>query len=231
MKENNIKSVQKVWGIPKSNISTLDVITDRFEIKHGMFASIPLICRCKRCPYAETCPIPENQRITGQRCYVEIGAILSRFDVWCAHFKIDNSGDKIKDEDAVDVALIRDLIDIEIQIMRAENKLAINGDFIGDTLEEVDKTGTPWYNKTVTPEAEYKLTLLEKRQKILNQLNATRKDKANQLKMSQSTQASNIFNDIQETLKKKNIDLDDLDLDTDDQQDIQNINVEGDINE
>ena len=221
MNESNKKSIQKVWGISKADMPVIDVITDKFQIKHGMFASIPLICRGKRCPYSETCPIPESQRTENERCYVEIGAILSRFDSWCKHFNIECEGEKVKDEDLVDVTLIRDLIDIEIQIIRAENKLAINGDFIGDMLQEVDKQGTPWYVKTVTPEAEYKMTLLEKRQKVLNQLNATRKDKAASMKNASETNASNVvFNKIKDIVKSKNVNLDDLDFDE-----------EGDVNE
>lgn len=216
MNNSNKKSIQKVWDISDSDMPVIEVLSDKFQIKHGMFASIPLICRGKKCPYSETCSIPDTQRKINERCYVEISAILSRFDSWCNHFNIECSGEKVKDEDLVDVMLIRDLIDVEIQIIRAENKLAINGDFIGDTLAEVDKQGNPWYEKTVTPEAEYKLSLLEKRQKILNQLNATRKDKVASMKnISESNSANKIFNEIKEEIAKKNINLDDLDLDGD----------------
>lgn len=210
MDENNLKSVRSVWGINNADAMLIEAEAEKFELKHGMFASVPLICRGKKCPYSETCRIPESVRVVNDRCHIEIGAILSRFDSWCRHFDIDTSGSKIDDKDLVDVMLIRDLIDIEIQIIRAENKLAITGDFIGKELAEVDKQGNPWYNQTVTPEAEYKLTLLDKRQKILNQLNATRKDKANSNKNSSEGAVNAAFEKVKEALKNKKIDLDNL---------------------
>ena len=211
MSDNNMESVKEVWGISDVNSIIVKMEADRFKLKHGMFASVPLICRGKKCPYSATCHIPEDQRSVNERCYIEIGAILSRFDSWCSHFDIDASGTTINDSDLVDVMLIRDLIDIEIQIIRAENKLAINGDFIGKELAEVDKQGNPWFNDTVTPEAQYKLTLLDKRQKILNQLNATRKDKAAAAKNGGQENTTNaVFDKVKEALKEKKIDLDNL---------------------
>lgn len=203
-----IKAAQDIWGLSAAEIKQAKQSSDKYRMRHGMFASVPLICKDSKCPYSKVCSIPVGQRTLGSRCPVEIGAILTRFDHWCRHFGIDIESDIIKDEDLVDATLIRDLVDNEIQTMRAENKLAISGDFIGETLSTVDNKGNPWYVDTVTPEAEFKMTLQEKRYKIFNQLNSTRKDKAKELanQLTPSEKTLSIFNTIKEQTKDLNLD-------------------------
>lgn len=206
IKEKDALNAQKIWGLNSTSIIQANKASKKYKLKHGMFASVPLICKDKLCPYTSTCPIQDGQRIANTRCPVEIGAIMSRFDSWCKHFGIDTDSEYIKDEDLVDATLIRDLVDNEIQTLRAENKLAISGDFMGETLNTVDNKGNPWYEQAVTPEAEFKLTLQEKRYKILQLLNATRKDKSKEIdsKHDPSAQAMDVFNKINEKMKKIN---------------------------
>lgn len=205
-----MESAQEIWGLSSTELVQAKQSSTKYRMKHGMFASVPLICKDSKCPYSPVCSIPSGQRTVGGRCPVEIGAILSRFESWCRHFLIDIEDEFIKDEDLVDASLIRDLVDNEIQTMRAENKLAISGDFIGETINTVDNKGNPWYENVVTPEAEFKLTLQDKRQKILNLLNATRKDKSRELnnQLNPSEKTLSIFNDIKDKLK--DIDLDNI---------------------
>lgn len=205
-----IKAAQDVWGLGGTEIIQAKQSSQKYRMKHGMFASVPLICKDSKCPYAKVCAIPNGQRTLGSRCPVEIGAILSRFEHWCVHFGINIENEFIKDEDLVDATLIRDLVDNEIQTIRAENKLAISGDFIGETLNTVDNKGNPWYENTITPEAEFKLTLQDRRYKIFNQLNSTRKDKAKELnnQLNPSEKTLDIFRTLQQKAKDANLDLD-----------------------
>jgi hypothetical protein len=74
------------------------------------------------------------------------------------------------------------------------------------TINTVDNKGKAWYEETVTPEAGYKNTLLDKRFKILNLLNSTRKDKAAMLKANDnpSVKAVSIFKKINDIVSGKN---------------------------
>jgi hypothetical protein len=209
----NFVSAKEVWGLEDVDMIKANLASKRFKMKHGMFSSIPLLCRGKSCPYDKVCSIPQDQRVIKGRCPVEIGAIIARFDSWCKHFGIDTDSEMINDEDLVDATLIRDLVDNEIQTLRAENKLAINGDFIGQTIASVDNKGVEHYEDTVTPEAEFKMTLQEKRYKILQLLNSTRKDKARELnkELNPSSKAMSIFNMIGE--KMIGVDLDNIEDD------------------
>ena len=145
---------------------------------------------------------------------MEIAAITARFDSWCNHFGIEIINGEIKDEDLADVSLIKDLVDNEVQTIRAENRIAMNGDFIGQTIAEIDNKCKVYREDTIIPEAEYKMSLQEKRYKILQLLNATRKDKVKELqsKDNVSKQVIDIFNKINKNLNKDLDDLDDSDF-------------------
>lgn len=168
--------MQSLWNITPSAMQDVAKSARTFRMSHGMFAGVPILCKDTNCPYANVCTVDSSNRLIGQRCPMEAGAIMGRFDMWCRHFGIDMSNPT--DEDTVDIATIRDLVDIEVQVLRADNRIAINADFMGKTINTVDNKGKPWYEETVTPMAEYKLTLMDKKYKLLQLLNSTRKDKA-----------------------------------------------------
>jgi hypothetical protein len=203
------RSEQEVWNLPDHVMLQAEMATKKFEVKHGMFAAIPLICKGDSCPYRAVCTISKAVIPTGHRCPIEIGAIMTRFDHWCKHFRIEASNDVIKDEDLVDATLIRDLVDIEIQVLRAENRIALSADFIASTLTTVDNKGRAYYKDEVSPEAQFKLQLLDKRYKIMNLLNSTRKDKSKEIKLelTPSQQAVSMFSKISEKLKNAEIEV------------------------
>lgn len=195
-----------MWGIDPAVIKEIANMNRVYASKHGMFASVPIICRGVDCAYKDTCMVSQSQRTVGQRCPMEIAAILSRYEQWCTHFEIDTSNDIIDSKDLVDATLIKDLVNIEVQILRAENKIALNGDFMADTLLDIDKKCQPYFGKIVAPEVEFLMTLQDKKIKILNQLNATRKDKAaDKRNESASDTAIKIFQQVKELEKAQQI--------------------------
>lgn len=200
--------IQSVFGLSNVAIQEAHKSSKLYKTTHGMFASVPLICQVDDCPYKDTCIVDPAARILNQRCPMEVGAIIARYEYWCEHFSIDMNNIKADGTDRVDASLIRDLVENEIQTIRAENKIALNADFIGKTISQVDNKGIEHYEDTVTPEAQYKMTLQDKRYKILNLLNSTRKDKSSEQKLESkvSIKTANIINTINEKLKK--IDLD-----------------------
>lgn len=209
----------QVWDLDAQKTQQVSNVSKMYHSKHGMFASIPIICRGDDCHYKDTCAIDQCNRIVGSRCPMEIAAIITRFNQWCEHFNIDNSEEYIAPKDLVDATLIKDLVNIEVQILRAENKIALSGDFMAQTLIEIDKKGTPYYGTVITPEAEFLNTLQDKKIKILNQLNATRKDKANdKRKETASDEAVKIFQQVQNLqkdgkLSNQNQDIMDVEFD------------------
>ena len=194
-----------VWGLNQQKTNTVSNISKLYFTKHGMFASIPIICKDQDCAYKDVCMVDPSQRVFGSRCPMEIAALITRFNQWCQHFDINTDGEAIESKDLVDATLIKDLVNIEIQILRAENKIALSGDFMGETLLDIDKKCNPYYGNVITPESEFLMTLQDKKMKILNQLNATRKDKAaDKRRVNASDEAVRIFQQMQELQKEQN---------------------------
>ena len=191
-----------MWGISGAVVKEIANMNKVYASKHGMFASVPIICRKDDCAYKDVCMVDDSQRILGNRCPMEIAAILARYEQWCMHFELDMNQDVINPEDLVDATLIKDLVNIEVQMLRAENKIALSGDIMSDTLLDIDKKCQPYYGKIVAPEVEFLMSLQDKKIKILNQLNATRKDKAaDKRKESGSDAAIKIFQQVKELEK------------------------------
>lgn len=206
-----------MWGVSAAVIQEMANINKIYASKHGMFSGVPIVCKGPDCVYKDVCMISPAQRIVGKRCPMEIATILSRYEQWCAHFGIDTISDTIDPKDLVDATLIKDLINIEIQMLRAENKVALNGDFMADTLLDIDKKCQPYFGKVVSPEVEFIMTLQDKKIKILNQLNSTRKDKAaDKRNQNASEEAIKIFQQLKEIQNAKDItDVSDLEFDDD----------------
>lgn len=195
-----------MWGIDPMVIKEISNMNRVYASKHGMFASVPIICKGPDCAYKDICMVSQAQRIVGHRCPMEIAAILSRYEQWCAHFEINTVQDVIDSKDLVDATLIKDLVNIEVQMLRVENKIALNGDFMADTLLDIDKKCQPYFGKIVSAETEFLMTLQDRKIKILNQLNATRKDKAaDKRKESASDTAIKIFQQVKELEKAQQI--------------------------
>lgn len=201
MKQSDSKNIMKMWKIPDSHKKYLEETSQMYKEKHGMFSSIPLICRGRKCPFFQTCTVDPFARIENSRCLMEVSAILSRFENYCSHFGISLEGDYIESKDLVDVSMIRDVIDAEIQIIRADNKIAISGDFMAEHISQIDKKCKAYYEEIIHPAAEYKNRLIESRHKMLNKLNATRKDKSDLLKNANNY--SNKAQTIVEVVKQK----------------------------
>ena len=206
-----------MWGLTSTKTKQVSNISKVYYTKHGMFASIPILCRGVDCAYKDVCMVDPSERTVGSRCPMEIAALITRFNQWCQHFGINIDGETIESKDLVDATLIKDLVNIEIQILRAENKIALSGDFMGETIIEVDKKCNAYYGTVITPESEFLMTLQDKKMKILNQLNATRKDKAaDKRKESASDEAVRIFQQMQELQREQNkakFDIMDVDFD------------------
>ena len=199
--------IKKLWNIPDKSVKYVEEERQVFRLKHGMLASIPLVCKLS-CPFKATCRIPADDRDTGGRCLVEIAAILQRFEDLCKHFDIDTKNDEIESENVVDISLVKDIVDIEVQILRAENLIASSGNFMAEHIAQVDKFGTAYYEDIIHPALEYKIKLLDSRNKVYTKLNATRKDKLaiDGAKGGYTEKALELIAKVKEKVKDLNLD-------------------------
>ena len=164
------KEIENIWRLPQSHIDKVKSTYATMNSKHGLFANVPIICKGESCPYIGTCTVNILDLPIGYRCPIEIGAIVARFEQLCLEFGVT-------EKDAVDLGQIKQLVDIEVMIMRCDSKMAISADFIEEVLKDVTKTGTPIYEKVVTQANQFKMTLLDKHSRLLKDLAATRSSK------------------------------------------------------
>lgn len=201
------------WKLSEAGVAAIKHGVAMSKTKHGMYASIPMLCRGQECAYADVCPmLQQGFDPTGERCPLEISLILTRFEDYKEEFGV-------QEEDFVDMSLIKDLIDYDIQLMRAENKMAIDGDFTEENVVGIDdSTGDPIVQKKISNAADYKDRIIVKRHKVLELMNSTRKDKAGSkltIQMDPSTYASDLMKSIQNGagsfVQGQVIDLEELD--------------------
>jgi len=162
----------KSWKVSEKGLEAIKVAVAMTQTKHGLYASIPMLCKAEECPYAKVCPLVDMEMAPrGERCPLEIAMILNKFEEYSKHFGVT-------EEDTVDLGLIRDLIDYDIQLFRADNKIAIEGDFVEDVVVTVTESGEVITNPQLSKATEYKEKIQAKRYKVLELMNSTRKDKA-----------------------------------------------------
>ena len=181
------------WNMSKKTKDAVSVSRGIRSMDHGMLSGVPIICRTYQCPYQETCWIPESDRQFGERCPIEIGTILERTEHY--HTSL-NISDNIMDE--IDRGLVREIVDIEIMMLRCDNLLATSGKLIDEVIATVDDDGNPYYKPEISKAFEIKERLRKERHRILNLLNSTRKDKKQQ---AEFTDPSSMVSNLMEKLR------------------------------
>lgn len=163
------------WKISEKGMRAVNMAAAMANTKHGLYASIPLLCKAEACPYADVCPLVSiDMAPQGERCPLEIARILKKYQDYTTDLDIDPVNGNI-----IDLTLVKDLIDLDIQIIRADNKMAIDGDFIQEVVIGISEaTGEAITSPAIHKAVEYKDRLLKKRHDVLQLLNSTRKDKA-----------------------------------------------------
>lgn len=162
--------IQAMWKMPTTQIASIKKMASIVSSKHGMLSGVPIICRGDDCAYQETCMIEYADRVVGSRCPQEIGALLSRFSNLCNELGVTV-------DDYVDLGQVKEVVDIEIMIMRCDNKMAIDANFIERSVKDIARNGKVLYENKISQAVELKLSLLERHSKLLKDLNASRNSK------------------------------------------------------
>lgn len=187
------------WGHAATSMDEVSRHRQSFNLKHGMFANVPMVCKGTECPLHELCDIPIRKRPVFKRCPIEIAAIIDRYDKYCEELRIGP-------ENYFDQSQVKDLVDIEIKLMRANGHLAISGDFIQDVVFALDSKGNPFSRPELHKATEYEERLLSRKSRILADLNTTRKAKNQETQVNeQSSFASDLMRRAMSAQKKTSI--------------------------
>lgn len=179
----------KVSNQTKKNVATSRSV---FNMEHGILSGVPIICRTYQCPYRETCWIDEADLKYGERCPIEIAAIMDRYEKYKEELII-------RDKDDIDKGLLKELVDIEVMLLRCDNLLATKGSLIDEIVSTVGEDGTAYYKPEIAKEAELKDRLRKERHRILQLLNSTRKDRKQEAEFTDpSSMVSNLIQKLKQ---------------------------------
>lgn len=193
--------IAEVWGIDESSINGVARANYMHRLKHGLMAQVPIVCRNSNCPYVSTCYIDPKERPKNGRCPIEISMILTLFDKYCGFLDVG-------EDDIVDLSLVRELVDLDVQLMRADHYMAANPDFVEDVVYFVNEDGMPITKPEIARVVEYKERLRRERHRILQLLNSTRKDReSSQVKRDPSSLAAEVISKARELGLYKTIEV------------------------
>lgn len=199
------------WGQSATNMDEVRKHRQSFNLKHGMFANVPMVCKGADCPLHAMCTVPLNNRPVGGRCPIEIAAIIDRYDKYYEELGLGP-------EDYFDQSQVKDLVDVEVKLLRANGHLATSASFIEQVVTAVDENGNAHYRPELNKATEYEEKLLARKSKILSDLNATRKaNKSDTSVNDPSSFAADLMRRAQKARQATVIDVDDENVDDDSQ--------------
>jgi hypothetical protein len=186
------------WKVSQETRGMIAQSLEIYNTKHGLYAAIPLLCKGSQCPYAAVCPLLESgMDPSGSRCPLEIGLILKQYEVYKDEFNLD-------EEDIVDMGLVKDLVDYDVQLFRADNKIAMQGDFIEEVTVTVTENGQEIKAPQISKAAEYKEKIMTKKHKVLQLMHSTRSDKAGDkltITLDPSSYAASLMAQVADNMK------------------------------
>ena len=177
------------WRLSDRGLEGIRLATGMAKTKHGLYASVPIVCKGQACPYINTCALdlygltPE-----GERCPVEIAEVIKMFEEYVSELEIDPHS-------RVDLGLMKELIDIEVTLMRADHMIADDPAIIKDIDVAINDRGQRITRPEIHKAYDLKDKLNKRRHEILRLLNSTRKDKASDLEkiLDPSTYAAELI--------------------------------------
>lgn len=175
-----VSLVPPMWNMSQSGIDAINRIKTRNDRSGVMryYSALPMKCAgIEQCIYKESCYL-EKMNIDeniGEVCPIEVELILSYFQRYVEEFGLEDINDP---KNTTVIGLLKDLIDMELQIERANKRLREDGDYLEDRVIAVTESGQKVTNKEINQHINFKMKMQEKKAQILNLLHATPKDKA-----------------------------------------------------
>ena len=190
--EHDLIASDNPWGYSPAGLESKSAAMAMLSTKSGLYARIPITCKGGCCPYSESCMLLKyDMAPEGEKCALETALIEKNLEGYKRDFDLDPSSS------FVDFTYVKELINTDIMIERAQALLTQEG----IAVEEVytgsnERTGDDFFRKEVSKALEIYEKHCRRRDKILDNMLATRKAKA---QMKQGDEKS-IYDMIQENI-------------------------------
>lgn len=164
------------------------------SVRSRIFTSIPMKCKGPDCQLSDVCPLQqEGNAPIGFRCPIEISILKQLTSELVAEFRVN-------EQSLNELAMIRDLVNQEIQHIRVTNVLA-QDDFMQDVFAGVnERTGEVIFKKELHQAITFEDKILKRKKELRNQFLATReaKSKAGMGQLDTSKVISEVMYDIEQ---------------------------------
>ena len=194
-----IEQKEDVWQLSEQGKRAKSIASKMHNTTHGLYASIPIICKSKECPYSDSCYLYNmGEEPYAEPCPIEVSTVEDLAQRYMEELEINPN-------DMVDISMVRDVIDMDISIMRCNKKLAADADIVQEVVAGVSEHGDEFTQPQIHKAYDLQLRLMRQRSQILDKLHATRKEKA------KDDRSSSIdFTDYIKQLKNRADDYDDV---------------------
>jgi len=158
------------WGRSALGIEAEHAAATLASTKHGLYASVPILCKGKSCPYAFQCElIKYDLAPIGERCPIETAEMTKQFFGYSEEFNIDNASQ-------TDRTLISEIISMNILLNRCQALLAKDATPVVDIAIGVSEDGDEIVQPSVSKAWEAFNSISKRRNENLQLMMATRKD-------------------------------------------------------
>lgn len=173
----------------------------------GLYDKLPMLCPGEKCYWAELCPTKPDFMFVGLRCPLEI------VEVWRLFFRYVQEL-RIYPDRHVDLSMIADLVRIDLQIHRIDQQIQIQGMLRDEVAAVVQNTGEAKYKKVIHPLIPVQCKLREQRDRIYEDLVATRdaREKAEREKGKTVMDAMELMRRLKEMAQKRSPELVTIDV-------------------
>jgi hypothetical protein len=169
------------------------------KIKTSMYSDIPMNCKAAKCKFASTCPLQqENKAPKGKPCPYELAMVRQFMMDYLEELQVDPNS-------ITEIAMVRDLVNAEIQSTRA-TKILADEHFIQDNIVGIDeRTGEALLRPELHQAVHFEEKIHKRKKDLRNQLLATReaKAKAGQGNVDTSQVLSEIVDQVREFDRKR----------------------------
>lgn len=169
-KSKEREQIKSAFNLSDEDIKKIEESRKLFSTKFGIMSRIPLICQGPNCMFASSCMYKDDEAILGKKCPVEIGILSSFFDAYIESLGIDTMN-------ISELSLVRDLVDIEIKLMRCQEAFSASGTFEQDVKQALEDGTEVVVEKRLAIHVKYAEMLKKEKAKILEMLVATREKK------------------------------------------------------
>jgi hypothetical protein len=192
----------KEWDQKKKDRVAAEVTPSR--VKTGMVTSIPMICKGDKCVFKDTCKLYlDGDNPYDKPCPYEMGMVKVLMSEYVDRLEIDIN-------DIVEYCQIRDLVNLEVQDMRAAKYLSKES-FIQENIIGISGDGEPIFRKELHLAVELSEKTAKRKSQLLKQLAATReaKIKARTVDFQNAASLANIMDTFKGVRQKQEQELKD----------------------